>query len=218
MLIPRSHKSAFFAFCLILLFRHAYCDEIYYIDNSPIFLYKTINWWYDCLPEESKKLCGRPIKCSNTGNTQAWYDEPNKNIELKIKGGFATMLLAFKKCKQCYGPSYLHCIWLDQKYFNGTTANVILNDSWTISGFTFFNIENEQAQLIQSITHDIQFILEGVIGGLSSGQIALHESSNLLKKCNAASQNLDERYPITLKIINTSTDETIAIFKMFWES
>lgn len=73
-------------------------------------------------------------------------------------------------------------------------------------------------QNIQSISHDIQFILEGVIGGLSSGQIALHESGNLLKRCNGASPDPDENYPITLKIINTCTNETIAIFNMFWES
>jgi hypothetical protein len=218
MLIKRFHKSAFISLCLIFFFNDAYCDEIYSIDNSPLFLYKTINWWYDCPPKESKKLCGRPIKCSNTGNAQIEYDESNKNLELKINGGFAAMLLLFKKCKQCYGPSYFHCIWLNQRYFNITTANVILNDSSTISGFTFCYIEKEQAQYIQSIAHNLQFILEGVIGGLSNGQIALHESSNLLKRCNETPTDQDEKYPITLKIINTRTNETIAIFDMIWES
>jgi len=112
----------------------------------------------------------------------------------------------------------LHCIWIDQKYLNGTTANVILNDSLTISGFTFSNIEKEQAQHLQSISHYIQFTLGGVIGGLSNGRIALHESSNLLKRCNRASPDPDEKYPITLKIINTSPNEIIAIFSMFWET
>jgi hypothetical protein len=214
----RFNKSTFFSLLLIFLIRDAYCDESYYIDNSPLFLYKTINWWYDCLPKESKKLCGRLIKCSNTGNAQVKYDETNKNLELKIKGGLATMLLALKECKQCYGPSYLHCIWLNQKYLKGTTANVILNDSSTISGITFSNVEKEQAQHIQSISHDIQFILEGVIGGLSNGQIALHESGNLLKRCNMASTDPDRKYPITLKMINYSTKEIVLIFNMFWES
>jgi hypothetical protein len=214
----RFYKSTFFTLCLVFVFCEAYCNEIYYIDNNPLFLYKTINWWYDCLPEESKKLCKRPIKCSNTGNAETLYDEASKNIELKIKGGFATMLLAFKKCKQCYGPSRFHCIWFDQNYYNDTAANVIVNDSSKISGITFSNIEKEQAQHIQSIAHDLQFILEGVIGGLSNGQIALHASGNLLKRCNGASQDPDERYPITLKIKNTSTDEIIAIFGMSWES
>jgi hypothetical protein len=80
----RFNKSTFFSLLFIFLIRDAYCDECYYVDNSPLFLYKTINWWYDCLPKESKKLCGRLIKCSNTGNAQVKYDEPNKNIELKI--------------------------------------------------------------------------------------------------------------------------------------
>ena len=217
MLVIRILKSSFFTFLLILLFHDAYCDEIYYIDNSPLFLYKTINWWYDCLPKESKKLCGKPIKCSNTGNTQVEYDEPNKKMEIKIKGGFATMLLALKRCKQCYGPSYFRCILLEREYFDDTDANVILSDSSTIIGFSFGKIKKEQAQHIQSIAYDLQFIIEGVIGGLSNGQIALHESCDLLNKCNKASPDLHNKYPITLSIIKTSTNEKIAPFDMFWE-
>lgn len=129
MLIKRFLKSIFLTLYLISQFHDGYCDEIYYIENSPLFLYKTINCWYDSLPKESNQLCGRPIKCSNDGNAQIGYDKQNKKMELKIKDGFATMLLAFKKCKQCYGPSYLNCTWLDQKYFRNTTATVILNSN-----------------------------------------------------------------------------------------
>jgi hypothetical protein len=216
--IIRFHKCIFFLSFFILFFRSAYGDEIYYIDNSPLLLYKTINWWYDCLPKESTKLCGKPIKCSNIGNTLVEYNEANKTLDLYIKGGFATMLSAFKKCVHCHGPSYLHCIWLDQKYLNGTAASVLSKDFSTIIGFSFSNIEKGQAKHIQSLSHDIQFILEGVIGGLSNGRIALHESGNLLKRCNRASPYTDEDYPITLKIINTCNNETIAIFHNYWQN
>ena len=218
MLLIRYFKTAFFALCFVLLFHDAYGDEIYYIDNSPLFLYKTINWWYDCLPDESRKLCGKPIKCSNTGNARIEYDGTRKKLEIKIQGGFATMLSAFKRCRQCYGPSYFHCIQLERKYFDGTDANVILNDSSTISGFAFSNIEKEQAQHLQSIAHDLQFMLEGIIGGLSNGRIALHESCDLIKRCNETSPDPKEKYPITLSIIKISTNEKIALFDMFWES
>ena len=139
-------------------------------------------------------------------------------MEIKINGGFASMLLAIKRCKQCYGPSYFHCTWIERKYFDGTDTNVILSDSSIIIGFAFSNIEKEAAQHIQSIAYDLQFVLEGVIGGLSNGQIALHESCNLLKKCNEASPGPNKKYPTTLSIIKTSTNEKIAIFDMFWES
>jgi hypothetical protein len=139
-------------------------------------------------------------------------------MRIQIKGGFATMLLAFKSCKQCYGPSYFHCIWLERKYFDGTDAKVILNDSSTISGFAFSNIEKEQAQHIQRIAYDLQFIVEGVIGGLSNGSIALHESCHLLKKCNEAFPDPHKKYPITLSILKASTNEKIATFDMFWEN
>jgi len=128
------------------------------------------------------------------------------------------MLLAFKRCEQCYGPSYLNCRWIEQRYFNGTATKVIFNDSSTISGFAFSNIEKEQAQHIQSIAYDLQFILEGVIGGLANGQIALHESCKLLKRCSEASPEPNKKYTITLSIAKTSTNEKIAIFDMFWEN
>lgn len=218
MLMIRFLKTAFFTLCFIFLFHDAYSDEKYYIDNSPLFLYKTINWWYDCLPEESKKLCGKSIKCTNTGNAQVEYNEPDKKLEIKIKSGFATLLLAFKRGKQCYGPSYFHCIRLERKYFADTDPTVILNDSSTISGIVFSNIEKEQAQHLQSIAHDLLFILEGIIGGLSNGRIALHESCDLLKRCNETSSDPNEKYPIRLSIIKISTNEKIAVFDMLWES
>ncbi len=212
------NRTVFFSLLLVLLSRHAHCGEIYYVDDSPLFLYKTINWWYDCLPEESKKLCGRPIKCSNTGNARVEYDEHNKNLALKIKGGLAAMLLVFKKCTHCYGPSHLRCIWLDQIYLNGATANVILSETSIIRGFTFSGVEKDQAEHIQSISHDIQFTLEGVIGGLSNGQIALHAYGDLLKGCSNDSPDPQKEYPITIKIINSSSNRIIAIFNMSWES
>lgn len=202
---------------LIFWGKDAHCFETYYIDNNPLFLYKTINWWYDSLQEESKMLCGRPIKCTNVGNAQVVYDEGNGVVELKIKGGFATMLLPFKKCKQCYGPSYFHCTWLDQKYFNETKASAVLNGPSEIDGFAFGNIKKEKAKLVQDIARDLRFEMEGVIGGLVSGRVALHASGDLLKNCSQTSQAQKDAYPITLKIINAGNNEILAIFNMFWE-
>jgi hypothetical protein len=145
------------------------------------------------------------------------YDEPGRNLELKIKGGFATMLSVFKNCEQCYGPSYLHCIWRNNKYLENTTVSVFLNDAAIIGGIFFRNIEKHQAQQIQGMEHDLQFILEGVIGGLSDGRISLHPFGSLLKKCDADSERQDQKYPITLRVVSVKTDEIIARFNMFWE-
>ena len=215
-LIARFLKSACFVLCFIFPCYDACCDEVYSIDDSPLYLYKTINWWYDCLPEQSRKLCGRPVKCSNAGNARVKYDERHKKIEISIKGGFAAMLSAIKECKQCYGPSYFRCTRLQNGFSKNTAVTVLLNDSSIISGFSFNQINREQARHIQSMEHDLQFILEGVIGGLSNGRIALHASGNLLKKCSEGSGDPEEKYPIRLKIINKRTNGIIAILDMVW--
>lgn len=197
----------------------AIAGETYYIDYSPLHLYKTINWWYDSTPEESNTLCGKPIKCKNVGNTEIRYDEMNEKIELKIKGGLASMLLAFKNCEQCYGPSNLNCTWLNQNYIKSETVAIQLNEASIIDGFTFTNVKKEDAQLIKNMAKDMQFVVEGVIGGLSSSRIALHESADLLKYCNAEipDQKQYKQYPISLKIVNANTNEILAIFSMTWD-
>ena len=42
--------------CFFIVNNDAFCSETYYIDNNRVLLYKIINWWYDCLPEESNLL------------------------------------------------------------------------------------------------------------------------------------------------------------------
>jgi len=50
-------------------------------------------------------------------------------------------------------------------------------------------------------------VLEGVVGGLLNGKIALHQAGNFLKTCPEASQGLVDSFPFFLKIINSHTKE-----------
>ena len=189
--------------------RDAFGSETYYIDNHPVLLYKIINWWYDCLPDDSEQLCGNLIKCQNVGNTWVEYNEAEMVLKMHIKGGFAELLSIFKQCQECFGPSFLECVWLNEKYFGTGEAAIIPGDFPAINTITINRVEKNQVRLIRSIRKDIVFILEGVIGGLLSGRIALHHEGTFIKPCPQDSQDLFDDHPISLKIINRNTKELL---------
>ncbi len=204
--------------CVLIINHDAFCSETYYIDNNRVLLYKVINWWYDCLPEESSKLCGSLIKCQSKGNAQVEYNETEMILKLQIKGGFADLLSTFKQCEQCFGPSYLKCTWLNKKYFgSGEAVFVVSNELPAMSAFIINNIDKKQGQLIRGIEKDILFEIQGVIGGLLNGKIALHQAGNFIKTCPGAPQSRDDCFPISLKIINSHTKEVLAKYSAILE-
>lgn len=190
--------------CFHIVNHDACCSEPYFINNNRVLLYKIINWWNDCLPEESSQLCGSRIKCQSEGNAQVVYNEAEMIMRLQIKGGFADLLSLFKQCEQCFGPSYLQCIWLNTKYFGNGEAAIVQNELPTIRALVFNNIDRKQVRLIRSVEKDIVFVLEGVVGGLllQNGKIALHRAGVFLKTCPEADQSRDDSFPISLNIIN----------------
>ncbi len=214
MLMQQILKTAiFFLVWLYVLVLTAYCEETCFIDESPLFLYKTINWWYDSLPGEAELLCGKPVKCQRIGDARVVADG-EKRLKIHIQGGIADMLMAFKACGQCYGPSYFKNLWLNTDFLKDATAVVRRNEAGTITGFFFDNVQGGKARLIQAMEKDLLFVLEGRVGGLSSGQIALHGAGPLLKRCPIATQTT---HNITLTITDTKTHTTLAIFRMVWD-
>lgn len=204
--------------CLHINIPDAFCSESYYINNNRVLLYKIINWWNDCIPEESSHLCWRRIKCENEGDAHIVYSETEKTLKLQIKGGFAELLSTFKQCDQCFGPSYLQCTWLNKKYFGYGEAVIVQDELPAISALFFNNINKKEWRLIRSVEKDIELVLEGVIGGLlmMNGKIALHQAGNFLKTCPKPNQNRDNSFPISLKIINSRTEEVLAKYTAIW--
>ena len=196
--------------CLLLFHPDAFCSETYYLENNRVLLYKIINWWYDCLPEESTQLCGSLVKCQSKGDTQVEYNETEMVLKLQIRGGFGRLLSIFKQCEKCYGPSYLKCIWFNKKYFGSGEAVIVTTDLPTVGDFIFNNIDNIHSRRIKSIEEDIVFELEGKVGGLLNGRIALHHAGNFIRTCPKVSQRNDEFSSTTLKIINSYTEEVLA--------
>lgn len=203
----------FLLFCCHVLCSLAFCSEDYYIDNQRVLLYKIINWWYDCTPEESVLLCRHPVRYENRENARMIYDGAENTLKLKVKGGFADLLSLVRPCEQCAGSPHFRCTWINRDYFgNGRPA--IVSD---ITEFIFYDFRKQQVQKIQGIEKDILFVLEGMVGGLLNGKIALHPAGDLSRKCPGLSQNTEEHFPISLKIINADKNEILAEYAVIWE-
>lgn len=193
----------------------ASCSEIYRINNQSILLYKTINWWYDCLADEQYLLCGKTIQCTNNGNALIEYTQSKSTLKISIKKGLADQLSIFKNCDGCLGPSSLHCIWSNKKYF-GKGKAAPMND---LNQFVFFHIDKIQARVLKDIEKDIVFIVEGNIMGLmNDGKIALHNTGPLLKRCPNDTDDTGDLFPVTVKIINAMTEEIIAKYLVNWSN
>ena len=191
-----------------MVHQKACCAEKYYIDNQRVLLYKVINWWYDCLPEESTQLCGSRIKYENRGNARILYDASEKELTLGVDGGFADLLAFFSQCRGCRGPSHFQCTWLNRKYFGQGRAKKFGRQRT----FTVEIADENQLRILRSMQHHLVFVVEGIIGGLMNGQIALHQGGDQLKTCPEPEQS-DEPYSIRLTLFNSKTNEVLATYQ-----
>ena len=188
-------------------------DEKYYLDGTQTLLYKTINWWYDCLPRNSDLLCGKPIRCENRGNVQITYNESDRVLKFTIKNGLSDLFSVLKSCEKCVGPSYLSCGWSDKKYFGDATAADIAH----LNQFVFCPVDQMHALRLKRMENNIIAIVEGKIAGLmENGKIALHSGGNLMKRCKENSHDEMERFPISVKIINGPSKELMAHYQAVW--
>lgn len=195
----------------------ASCSEIYFnddlsekycIDDQNVFLlYKLINWWYDCQPEDNYLLCGKTITCINRGNACIAYTRSRSALTISIQTGLADYLSILKTCNACVGPSYLRCTWQSEKYLGKGRALPTKN----LNQFTFRHINKVQARILKGMEKKIAFVVQGkIVGLMNSGKIALHNSDDLLKRCPINAKEKDRIDPITVKLKNTSTNEMIA--------
>ena len=203
--------------CLFFIHPDALGSETYYIENNRVLLYKIINWWYDCLPEESNRLCGSPVRYMNTGNARVDYDEPEMKLKLHIHGGFGELLSIFKQCKDCYGPSYLKCIWLNREYFGHGEGKAIRYEIPAISHFAFNHVDMSHFRRMKRIEENIVFKLEGTIGGLLNGRISLHHAGTFIQSCAEVFEGKGESLTTTIKIINSGTEEILAKYSVISE-
>ena len=191
-------------------------SEKYYIDNQNVFLlYKIINWWYDCQPNDNYVFCGKIIKYTNLGNACIEYTPSKSTLKIYIQKGLADQLSIFKTCNGCFGPSYLRCIWQNKKYLGKGKAVPTKN----LNQFTFLHIDKIQARILKDIEKEIVFVVEGKIAGLmNDGKIALHNTGAILKRCPSEPDEKSGSFPITVKMKNTNSDEIIAQYLGAWSN
>ena len=190
-------------------------SEKYYIDNQNVLLYKIINWWYDSQPRENSLICGKAIKCDNIGNAFIEYTKSRSVLKVSIQNGLADQLSIFKTCDGCSGPSYLRCTWQDEKYFGKGKAAPTKN----LNQFTFLDIDKIHARILKDIEKEIVFVVEGnILGLMTDGKIALHNTGTILKKCPGDTDKKGDIFPITVMIKNARYDEIIARYLATWSN
>ena len=191
------------------------CSEKYYINNNRVLLYKIINWWYDCLPEESNQLCGSVIRCRSENNFQIGYDAIEMKMKISAQQSFADLLSVFKPRGPCRGPSLIELKWLNKRYFDGGRYIASDGEEQFPNSFLFDQVDRIHADNIRSLADEIGLELEGAICGLMNGRIALHHSGEQLKTCPLDAKKQDEQSSISLKIVNFQTKEILARFSVF---
>lgn len=212
-----SHLVGSNAFCLEP--EHTSLSEICYVNHNEVLLYKIINWWNNSLPEDDTLPCGDLITCQRTGSTRIEYDKATMLLTLTTSESFGDLISVFKQCGGCPGPSYLECSWLNTKYFGNIQATTSSTRSRDIKKLSFKEISPHQAAKLKDAEKDLAVVVEGVIGGLLSGngKIALHPTGDFLKRCPNSSQRPEDRLPTSLKIINSRTQEELARYHVVVE-
>jgi hypothetical protein len=216
-------KKRYLLLLFVLLCIHVFpCDafyaETYRIENSRVLLYKIINWWYDCLPDECDLFCGKIVECDNRGNAEIQYDASDMTLRLRVRGGFAELFSVFKTCKDCYGPAFLECRQSNRKYFGSGKAAGINIDFQGFTEFIFNGIRSARLQSLKEIKEEITFILYGKVGGLVGGKVALHQVGRFQRSCPENPKNRKTPFPISFKIVNIRTDEVLAIYETVWNN
>lgn len=186
--------------------------EFYYIEDNRVLLYKIINWWYDALPEEAEQLCGDVIRHHNQGKIHSSYNAGQKTLVLHLPGGFANLLSAAEHGIAVSRPSVYACSQLSRKHFGNGTSSVTIEEFPITNSYTFrFQpVNTGQYRKILSMLDTLQVILEGTIGGLQNGKIALYTSNRNLYDCTSNSLSAPAYPPPSLKIVKPDTQELLA--------
>ena len=204
---------------LMILFSPVFvwATEKYFIDQQPVLLYKIINWWNTCLPNDCGLLCGRAISCTDQGNVNIQKHTKGSGLILRMNGTFAELLTPYKQSEAFFGPNRFQCKWLNEKYFGDGIADDIKDSTNGAGEFRYRSVSHRHVALLKRVEKDIGVVLNGVIGGLMDSKIALHQAGKMPNYCVISNPHNPERFPITLKIVNVETAEVLVEYLAVWE-
>lgn len=188
-----------------------------YVENKQVLLYKIINWWNIESNKNDTYYCNKSIKYLRRNNLNIKYTKTSKELVLTFRDNFAHLVDIFKKCKNCYGPEYLESTFLNKKYFSKAKTDNITIELSDIRSIVLKNVSQTEATNILKFQKDMTLILEGVSGGLvlENNKISLHPVGNFFRSCP---KNDKSKYPVSFRIINEKTKESIIEYKVIWNN
>lgn len=192
----------------------AFGGEAYHIDGNRVLLYKTINWWYDCLPESCGLLCGKSVMCQNLGNARIICDEERGTLEIRTRDGIAEQLSFIGSGRYPEGPDRFVCTYLNRRYFGPKASSETPIREIPLNRFFFLDLDRERIAGLKAIEEHLLFEISGRVHGLMSGKISLYPDGNLLRGCPESSRS---RPQILLRIINAGSDELLAEYSALWQ-
>ncbi len=206
--------------CLVLfigLFRGtgpALGSEICTIDGHRVLLYKVINFWYDCLPEESQQFCGARLQCSSVGETQVRYLVKESVLEIHIPKGFGRLVSVLKSGNKKAGPGngFLTAAMVKKDVFGKGQAADLTFDLDAVGRFRIFNVDDRHYRKVKSVAEDIGIQVDGVIGGLLNGKIALYTGREAMKPCPRKGVAPEDALLPSVKLVNVKTGEVLLAY------
>lgn len=204
-----------FGACLALLPGHAATapgSETCTIDGNQVLLYKIINFWYDCLPEETGQICGTRLHCQSRGEARVGYTPGEKLLEIRVETGFMRLLAVAGKPGAGAGPGTLNCVMLNRAYFGrGTPAALSESPEETLT-FRFYDLDRAHYRKLKRIEKDIAVEVEGPVSGLLDGRIALVKRDGLLKHCPGLALPGGASPSVSVRLVIAKTREVLAVY------
>lgn len=206
--------TAVISICLLLSPNPVAGTEAYCIDGSPVLLYKIINWWYDCPPEDSHRFCGSRISCTGQGDVRVTWDRTTRTLRLAPAVGFADLLAAAPPGRAGTRAAAWTCTFINRKYFGDARTAALTGTDAFAGPLVFCPVTARAARNLQMIADDLQLVVEGTITGLQNGRIALHRCGGRLRACPETPAGSFSSPPISLTITNARTHEFLARYAL----
>ena len=192
----------------------SFYDEKCYLDNNYVLLYKIINWWNDCTPDDEYLLCNNQLKCELYNSTNIKYDDENQLLIFNSKYYIEELISIFSECENCKSHLF-KCTYINNEYFGNIKAESARIIDSTINSITINNVSKNQVNRLLKQVKFIKIEIEGKVGGLllGSGRIALHQRGNFLKKCPTQVQNHSNTSEISITVKNMEDNDIIVKFE-----
>ena len=190
-------------------------EEAYSINGNQVLLYKVINWWYDCLPEESDRLCGQILSYRSFGNTQVDYNDEKEILTVYMAAGFTDMMSIFNPDAQGGNAPFLKCTRLNEKIFENAAVDDITGFLSVNGRLSLKDVKKDWAANLYRMKSHIGIEVKGRIHGLLNGRIALHPQGDFLKFCPRDDRSEDRVFIATLSLYHVEMKEVLAVLSLY---